>query len=115
MIKKIKPHQIFVFGSNENGEHIGGAARQAYESFGAVWCKAHGLQGQSYAIPTLDKNMQKMPLNRLANYFQTLKEFAEQNPEKEFLLTKVGQGIAGFSAEEMESVTPEMPSNVVRI
>ena len=43
--KRIAPNQItelsqceiFVFGSNLEGQHMGGAARYAYDHFGAEW------------------------------------------------------------------------------
>ena len=52
-ITHLKENEIFVFGSNLAGSHGGGAARQAYNSFGTVWDQGVGLQGQSYAIPTM--------------------------------------------------------------
>ena len=42
-----------MFGSNLQGMHGGGAARMAYEKFGAIWGEGVGLQGQCYAIPTM--------------------------------------------------------------
>ena len=51
-IEKLKPHEVFVFGSNLNGMHGGGAAKLAMK-WGAVWGKGVGLQGQTYAIPTM--------------------------------------------------------------
>ena len=44
---------VFVFGSNLAGNHAGGAARLAREKFGAIMGQGVGLQGQSYAIPTM--------------------------------------------------------------
>ena len=44
---------IFVFGSNLDGRHAGGAAKDAVQYFGAKWGQGEGLQGQSYAIPTM--------------------------------------------------------------
>ena len=35
------------------GSHGGGAARLAYNRFGALWGQGVGLQGQSYAIPIM--------------------------------------------------------------
>lgn len=52
-ISELKENDIFVFGSNLNGYHAGGDARVAMEKFGAVWGQGVGLQGQSYAIPTI--------------------------------------------------------------
>lgn len=53
MITELKENEIFVFGSNLAGAHSGGAARVAYNKFGAVWGQGVGLQGQSYGIPTM--------------------------------------------------------------
>ena len=52
-IAALKPGEIFVFGSNLAGCHAGGAARFALEHFGAIWGQGVGLQGESYAIPTM--------------------------------------------------------------
>ena len=59
-IDELKPDEIFVFGSNMNGAHMGGAARIAYENFEATWGESEGLTGRSYAIPTLDENIEKV-------------------------------------------------------
>ena len=52
-ITSLKENEIFVFGSNLRGMHGGGAARIAYQHFGAIYGQGVGLQGQSYAIPTM--------------------------------------------------------------
>jgi hypothetical protein len=44
---------MFVFGSNANGLHAGGAVRFAHERFGAVWGQGAARQGRSYAIDTV--------------------------------------------------------------
>ena len=59
-ITELKPNEIFVFGSNLAGAHGGGAARLAYNRFGAVWGQGVGLQGQSYAIPTMQGGVEKI-------------------------------------------------------
>ena len=46
-ILELKENEIFVFGSNLAGSHGGGAARLAYERFGAVWGEGFGLHGQT--------------------------------------------------------------------
>ena len=50
----LKENEIFVFGSNIKGAHLGGAARAAYNKFGAEWGNGEGLQGNSYALPTME-------------------------------------------------------------
>lgn len=114
-IESLTPNQVFVFGSNANGFHIGGAARQAYEHFGAVWGQAGGMQGQSYGIITLDENMQKVSLDYIGKQLQVLNRQANAMPDKEFLLTLIGCGIAGFSIEEIKSeyIKIEWNDNVV--
>lgn len=52
-ITKLKANEIFVFGSNLQGYHSGGAARQAMDKWGAIWGHGIGIQGQTYAIPTM--------------------------------------------------------------
>ena len=52
-ITELQPNEIFVFGSNLEGMHGGGAALLAYRKFGAIWGQGVGLQGQSYGIPTM--------------------------------------------------------------
>ena len=89
-IQELKENQVFVFGSNMNGNHAGGAARLAVEKFGAIMGQAEGLQGQSYAIPTLDKDMEKVTEEELITYLGNLRNFANKHPEKEFLLTAIG-------------------------
>ena len=52
-ISELKENEKFVFGSNLTGAHGGGAARLAYNRFGAVWGEGVGLHGKTYAIPTM--------------------------------------------------------------
>ena len=52
-ITTLQPNEIFVFGSNLQGMHGGGAAYVAHRKFGAIWGQGVGLQGQSYGIPTM--------------------------------------------------------------
>ena len=113
-IRELKENQIFVFGSNMNGNHSGGAARLAVEKFGAIMGQAEGLQGKSYAIPTLDKDMEKVTEEELVVALGNFKHYAKEHPEKEFLLTKIGCGIAGFNANYMAYMVlrANLPSNV---
>ena len=90
-IMNLGKNEIFVFGSNLQGMHGGGAARIAVERFGAIMGQGIGLQGQSYAIPT----MQGGP-NTIRPYVDEFIKFAQQHPELTFLVTRIGCGIAGF-------------------
>ena len=95
-ITQLEGNEIFVFGSNLAGMHDGGAARTAYNKFGAVWGQGVGLQGQCYAIPTMHGGVDK-----IRPYVDEFLDFARQHTELTFLVTRVGCGIAGFTDEEM--------------
>ena len=95
-ITQLKENEIFVFGSNLGGLHGGGAARVACQRFGAVWGQGVGLQGQSYAIPTMQGGVET-----IVPYVDEFIEFAKSNPDKVFLVTPIGCGIAGFTPDEL--------------
>ena len=95
-IRELGPGEVFVFGSNLSGMHGGGAARVAYEKFGAVWGQGTGLQGRSYAIPTMQGGVET-----IRPYVDEFIGFARQHPELTFLVTRIGCGIAGFRDEEI--------------
>lgn len=95
-IDKLADCEIFVFGSNLEGKHVGGAARIAHQKFGAVWGQGVGLQGQSYAIPTMQGGVAT-----IQPYVDEFIEFAQHHQELVFLVTRIGCGIAGFSDEEV--------------
>lgn len=115
MITSLKENQIFVFGSNLHGANGGGAARQAEECFGAIAGKGVGISGRCYAIPTLDGNYNKLPLEIINLYLLDFVEYASNHPDQEFLLTAIGTGIAGYSKEEMESIMPTLTSNIIKV
>ena len=94
-INHLEPNEVFVFGSNPQGEHNGGAAAYALRHFGAVWGQGEGLQGQSYAIPTTGGiELLRDAINRFAT-------FAEAHPELRFLVTAIGCGTAGHSVMDV--------------
>lgn len=117
MINELKQNQIFVFGSNLSGYHLGGAAKQAFEQFGATYGLGEGWSGKTYAIPTLDKKMNKMSLKNIQRSLGRFVEFANApiHKDKEFLLTPIGTGIAGFTVEEIKGILPKLPSNVILV
>lgn len=95
-ISELKPNEIFVFGSNLQGYHGGGAARLAMDKWGAVWGQGVGLQGQTYAIPTMQGGTEM-----IKPYVDRFIEFAKNDPEKTFLVTEIGCGIAGFEPTDI--------------
>ncbi|MBO7596032.1 MAG: hypothetical protein J6T70_03205 [Bacteroidales bacterium] len=95
-ITQLAANEVFVFGSNLQGHHFGGAARIANEKFGAIFGQGVGLQGQSYAIPTMHGGV-----DVIKPYVDEFIEFAKQHPEFTFLVTRIGCGIAGFKDSEI--------------
>ncbi len=95
-IEELKENEIFVFGSNLGGMHAGGAARVAVNRFGAVWGQGVGLQGQSYAIPTMQGGVET-----IKPYVDEFITFAREHRELQFLVTPIGCGIAGFTIDEI--------------
>jgi len=90
-VMSLDPNEIFVFGSNASGFHAGGAAAMAMHDFGAIWGQGEGLQGQSYAIPTMEG------LESMKAAVERFTQFATQHPELRFVVTRIGCGIAGHS------------------
>ena len=95
-IKSLAPNEVFVFGSNLGGYHGGGAARAAMNLFGAVWGQGIGLQGQSYAIPTMQGGVET-----IKPYVDEFIAFAQSRPDLYFYVTRIGCGIAGFTDDEI--------------
>ena len=95
-ITQLKPGEIFVFGSNLEGMHGGGAALIAYRKFGAVMRQGVGLQGQSYGIPTMQGGVET-----IKPYADEFIAFAKEHKELTFLVTRIGCGIAGFTDQEI--------------
>ena len=95
-ITELQPGEIFVFGSNLQGMHGGGAARIAFQKFGAIMGQGVGLQGQSYGIPTMQGGVET-----IRPYVDEFIAFAKGHPELTFLVTRIGCGIAGFTDDEI--------------
>lgn len=95
-ITSLDEDEIFVFGSNLAGNHAGGAARIAREKFGARMGQGVGLQGQSYAIPTMQGGVAT-----IKPYVDRFIRFAQECDQKIFYVTRIGCGIAGFKDEEI--------------
>lgn len=109
-IKSLQKDEIFVFGSNSAGHHGGGAAALAMK-WGAVWGQGSGLQGQTYAIPTMfDSATQIKP------YVDEFLTFAKAHPELKFLVTEIGCGIAGFTPDDIAPLfKPAIDENIENV
>ncbi len=101
-ITSLGEDDIFVFGSNLAGIHAGGAARVAYERFGAIMGQGVGIQGQSYAIPTMQGGV-----DTIKPYVDEFIALAREWDQNTFYVTRIGCGIAGFTDEEIAPLFAE--------
>lgn len=134
------PGNVFVFGSNLEGIHGGGAAAYALKSCGAVIGEGFGLQSgtgrngtRSYALPTLDveyyeaKNpktgkveeyykFRKLTITELAFWVDRFKVWACSEFEQSYgnyetiFVTKVGCGLAGFEENQVARLFQQYPN-----
>ena len=101
-ITELKADEVFVFGSNLEGMHGGGAAYTAWRQFGAVMGCGVGFRGQSYAIPTMQGGVET-----IKPYVDEFIAFAKEHPELFFFVTRIGCGIAGFRDKEIAPLFSE--------
>lgn len=104
-IDSLEEDQVFVFGSNLAGNHGAGAAATAMDNFGAIWGNGVGMQGQSYAIPTMHGGV-----DDIKPYVDDFIHFARNNSYLTFFVTRIGCGIAGFKEEEIAPLFEEAAS-----
>lgn len=114
-ITKLKKNQVFVFGSNEAGIHGAGAAKLAAQKFGAIYGVGYGLQGQSFGIPTKDLFIRTLPLDKVEFYVYSFLTEVMEYPDTEFLVTKIGCGLAGYSELQIANLFKNkfIPENVI--
>ena len=103
-IDSLLPGQIFVFGSNKEGQHYGGAAAYAYKYFHAEWGVGEGITGLCYALPTMDG------LEEMGKAVGRFTEHALADPDHNYLVTAVGCGIAGYTPEDVAPMFMEAAS-----
>jgi hypothetical protein len=113
-ITELTDNQIFCYGANASWKHGAGAAKAALK-FGAK----HGFGpvcGATYGIPTKDKNIQTLPLDKIKDHINDFLVVVEANLDYEFLLTKIGCGLCNFSIDEIANLFLDflpLPSNLV--
>jgi len=105
---------IFVFGSNLAGVHGAGAAKYAHEHHGAEWGVGEGPTGNAYALPTKGKDIKALPWPVVLGNIRTFLQYARENKDKEFALTPVGCGLAGYKRKNVLTAfrTIGIPDNV---
>lgn len=102
---------IFVFGSNLDGNHAGGAAFYARLHCGAVDGLGEGLAGESYALPTVGIRFAPMTFGLVFESVRRFIDFARSHKDLEFKVTRVGCGIAGFKDSEIAPIFCDAPRN----
>lgn len=112
MITSLDPGQIFVFGSNEAGRHGKGAALTALR-WGAIYGVSSGMQGQTYAIPTKDRQLRTLPLHAIRKYVVQFLDFARHQHYLQFLVTRIGCGLAGYEDAQIAPMFKTATRNVV--
>lgn len=93
--------EIFVFGSNLAGRHGAGAAKKAYQNYGAKYGKGVGLCGSSYALPTKDENIITLGIDEIRFHISEFYECISQHPEVQFFITRIGCGLAGYKDSDI--------------
>jgi len=97
-VKTLAPNEVLVFGSNWKGTHAGGLAAKAVKDFGAVPGQADGLQGRCYGIITVAPNITPVEIGESFSHFLC---YADEHPDKTFLVTEIGCGHAGFDPDQI--------------
>jgi hypothetical protein len=102
---------IFVFGSNLAGRHGKGAALTARQEWSAEYGVGEGRTGDAYAIPTKGYRLEILPYYIIKQYVDKFILYANDHPELEFFVTRVGCGLAGYKDDEIGPLFKHAPSN----
>lgn len=92
---------------------MGKAARRAHETRDAEWGVGFGLTGTSFAIPTKDWDVEKLPIDQIEKYVGKFLKFARARPDLSFELTPIGCGPESYSPEQMAPLFGDAPPNVI--
>ena len=111
-ITKLPDKHYFVFGSNEAGRHGKGAALTAKNCFGAVYGQGHGEQGNSYAIATKDTSLRSLSLDTIAENVRVFLQHAKNHPHKQWAVSRIGCGLAGYKDEQIAPMFKGHPQNI---
>ncbi len=106
--EELPDKHIVVFGSNTEGWHGSGLARDCKRLYGAEQHYGVGRQGQCYAIPTRERDpnkpapaLQTMSLDKIYEYVQDFIQYAKDHKELTFLVSPIGCGHAGYSPKQI--------------
>ena len=67
-----------------------------------------------FAIPTKDYNIETLPLEVIGKYVAAFLRYAVAHPEKHFLVTAIGTGLAGLTTQSIAPLffAHPIPANV---
>lgn len=105
--------EVFVFGSNLAGRHGKGAALTARQQHGAIYGQGTGRQGNSYAIPTKDRQLVTLPLETISGHIRHFIAYAAAHRDDTFIVTRVGCGLAGYSDDDIAPYFQDAPRNCI--
>jgi len=117
MIQSLKDNEVILVGTNTEGRHGKGLARQALLMFGLKYGHSKGMCGKCYCIVTKDlrKGKRSISLEEIEEQLEKFYLFVKDNPQLIFYLTPIGSGLGGYSIEEIELIFDKFkwPSNCV--
>jgi hypothetical protein len=102
---------IFVAGTNLDGIHGAGSAKYAHKHEGLRIGVGRGLDGNSYALPTVGHGFARFTLVLVAIEIGRFIEVARQFPHQQFKVTRVGCNLAGFTDDQIAPLFADAPGN----
>jgi hypothetical protein len=105
--------KCFVFGSNLAGIHGAGSAREARLNWGAEMGIGFGPTGNAYAIPTKDRNIERMELCEIEGHVRHFIDYARANPDTQFCVVAIGCGLAGYRPDQIGPMFHDAPGNCI--
>lgn len=69
------------------------------------------LSLRSYGIPTKDENIQTLPLEAIKAFVDSFLKDATRHKDKEFFVTRIGCGLAGYKDEQIAPLFKGAPHN----
>lgn len=98
-ISFLASNEVFVYGANEAGIHGAGAAKTAMK-WGAK-DREYGFNGQTYGIPTKDKQIKTLLIHEIKVHVDEFLIFATEHPQYVFLVTLIGCGLANHKPQKI--------------
>mgnify|MGYP001268191948 FL=1 len=110
-ITQLRKDDVFVFGSNEGGNHGAGAAKTARQLFNMPFGKSYGHYGNCFAIPTKDEYIQTLELSQIEDYVRGFLAYAKGKKRVTFLVTTIGTGLGGLLHSQIAPMFKGAPKN----